>query len=106
MPRNAQPFLFDGRSYSTQAALYLAARAVRDGADARFEAGTDELCRLLRAAGELPGDPSRTLRLRRMESMVMKTRFYELEADLSDNTTTGKLSLKKACLAALKPSPS
>ena len=53
-------------------------------------------------AGELPSDPSRTLRLRRMECMVIKTRYYELEADLSDNTTTGKLSLKKACRAAFK----
>lgn len=37
-----------------------------------------------------------------MESTVMNTRYYELEADMSDNTTTGKLSLKKACRAAFK----
>ena len=100
MPRSAQPFL--GRSYPSQAALYSAARAVRDGSAARFEAGADELCRLLRAAGELPNDPNRTLRLRRMECTVINARYYELEADLSDNTTTGKLSLKKACRAAFK----
>ena len=100
MPRSAQPFL--GRSYTSLAAFYSAARAVRDGPDAWFETGADELCRLLRAAGELPSDPNRTLRLRRMECTVIKTRYYELEADLSDNTTTGKLSLKKACRAAFK----
>ena len=100
MPHKAQPFM--NRSYSSSAALYAAVRAVRDGPDARFESGADELCRLLRAAGELPSDPNRTLRLRRMESTVMNTRYYELEADLSDNTTTGKLSLKKACRAAFK----
>ena len=100
MPRSTQPFL--GRSYTSQTALYAAARAVRDGPDARFEAGVDGLCRLLRVAGELPNDPNRTLRLRRMECSVIKTRYYELEADLSDNTTTGKLSLKKACRAAFK----
>ena len=100
MPHKAQPFM--NRSYPSQAALYSAARAVRDGTDARFEAGADELCRLLRVAGELPSDPNRTLRLRRMECTAINARYYELEADLSDNTTTGKLSLKKACRAAFK----
>lgn len=102
MPRNAQSFL--GRTYSAHAALYKAARAVRDGTDDQFDVGTIELCRLLRAAGELPSDPNRTLRLRRMECAVLSTRYYELEADLSDSTTTGKLSLKKACRAAFKKS--
>ena len=100
MPRNGQSFL--GSNYSSQTALYAAARAVRDGTDAKFEAGTDEICRLLRAAGELPSEPNRTLRLRRLESTVINARYYELEADLSDNTTTGKLSLKKACSAAFR----
>ena len=93
---------FLGRSYSTQVALYKAACAARDGTELQFEAGTDELCRLLRAAGELPREPNRTLRLRRMEAVFKSTRYYDLVADLSDNTTTGKLSLKKACRSALK----
>ncbi len=81
--------------------LYTAASVKRDGPG--FDAASDELCRLLRNAGELPSDPARTLRLRRIQSFVNSKVYYELTADLSDTTTTGKLSLKKACRVAFKP---
>ena len=45
-----QAFLFEERSYTSRAALYKAASGVRDSSDACFEAGTFELCRLLREA--------------------------------------------------------
>jgi len=68
-----------------------------------FEASTEELCRPLRAAGEFPSEPARTLRLRRMRASVRSSTYYELLADLSDNTSIGKRSLKKACRFAFKP---
>ena len=52
-----------------------------------FEANAEELCRLLRAAGELPSDPTRTLRLRRERVSVRSKVYYEISADMSDNTT-------------------
>ena len=73
------------------------------GSDATFEASTEELCRPLRAAGEFPSEPARTLRLRRMRASVRSSTYYELLADLSDNTSIGKRSLKKACRFAFKP---
>lgn len=96
-------FSFCGTNYKNTASLYAAARAIRDGPDATFEASSEELCRILRAAGELPTEPSRTLRLRRMRTSVRSNTYYELTADLSDNTSTGKLSLKKACRFAFRP---
>ena len=89
--------------HKNTASLYAAARAVRDGSDATFEASSEELCHILRAAGELPTEPARTLRLRRTRATVRSSTYYELIADLSDNTSTGKLSLKKACRFAFKP---
>ena len=94
---------FCGTKHTNKASLYTAVCAVRDGLDATFEASTEELCNLLRAAGELPTEPARTLRLRRMRAAVRSSTYYELIADLSDNTSTGKLSLKKACRFAFKP---
>ena len=94
---------FSGAVYKNTVSLYTAARAMRDGTDAVFEANTEELCRLLRAAGELPFEPARTLRLRRIRASVLSSVYYELLADLSDNTSTGKVSLKKACRFAFKP---
>ena len=94
---------FYGTKCKNKTSLYAAVCAVRDGSDATFEASTDELCSFLRAAGELPSEPARTLRLRRMRASVRSSTYYELIADLSDNTSTGKLSLKKACRFALKP---
>ena len=94
---------FSGAEYKNTVMLYAAARALRDGTDAVFEANTEDLCRIMRAAGELPSDPARTLRLRRMRASVRSSVYFELLWDLSDNTTTGKLSLKKACRFAFKP---
>ena len=94
---------FSGVVYKSIVTFYSAARAMRDGPDAVFEANTDELSRILRAAGELPIEPARMLRLRRMRASVRSSTYYELIADLSDNTSTGKLSLKKACRFAFKP---
>ena len=94
---------FYGTKCKNKTSLYAAVCAVRDGSDTTFEASTEELCRLLRAAGELPSEPARTLRLRRMRASVRSSTYYELIADLSDNTSTGKLSLKKACRFAFKP---
>lgn len=94
---------FCGEPYTSIASLYSATSAKRDGPDTVFEACSEEICILLRKAGELPADPTRTLRLRRIQSSVNSTVYYELMADLSDNTTTGKMSLKKACRTAFKP---
>ena len=94
---------FSGADYKNIVTLYAAARALRDGTDAVFEASTEDLCRILRAAGELPSDPARTLRLRRMRASVRSSVYFELLGDLSDQTSTGKLSLKKACRFAFKP---
>ena len=93
---------FSGVVYKNTATLYTAARALRDGTDTVFEANAEELCRILRAAGELDFDPARTLRLRRMRASVRSSVYFELIGDLSDNTSTGKLSLKKACRFAFK----
>ena len=103
MGRSKQPVLFAGQHHKSIAALYSSACAKRDGPDVIFEACSGELCRLMRMAGELPSDPVRTLRLRRDKTVINNKTFYELTADLSDNTTTNKLSLKKACRAAFKP---
>jgi len=103
MRRSKQPVTFLNQTYCSTASLYKAASAKRDGPDAVFDACSGEICRLLRSAGELPSDPAQTLRLRRDKTSVKTQIFYELMADLSDNTTTGKLSLKKACRAAFKP---
>ena len=94
---------FCGVKYTNKTSLYAAVCIVRDGLDTTFEASTEDLCNLLRAAGELPIEPARTLRLRRMRATVRSSTYYELIADLSDNTSTGKLSLKKACRFAFKP---
>ena len=92
--------LFLGQPHTSQASLYKAATAVRDGPDDAFELHASALDTLLRAASELPADPNRTLRLRRAKSSTVKRSFFQLVADLSDGTTTGELSLKKACRAA------
>ena len=94
---------FSDTVYKSTVSLYTAARAMRDGTNAVFEANTEELCRILRAAGEIPSDPARTLRLRRTRTSVRSSVYFELLGDLSDNTSTGKLSLKKACRFAFKP---
>ena len=94
---------FSDTVYKSTVSLYTAARAMRDGTDAVFQANTEDLCRILRAAGELPFEPARTLRLRRIRASVRSSVYYELLADLSDNTSTGKVSLKKACRFAFKP---
>lgn len=96
---------FCGTEHKNKTSLYSAVCAIRDGSDATFEASSEELCRILRAAGELPIEPARTLRLRRMRVSVRSSTYYyyELIADLSDSTSTGKLSLKKACRSAFKP---
>ena len=93
--------VFLGSSHSSQASLYKATSTVRDGPESVFERSAPALVRLLCAGGELPTEPSRTLRLRRVKSATVKRSFYHLVADLSDGTTTGELSLKKACRAAL-----
>jgi hypothetical protein len=94
---------FCGTKYKNKTSLYATVCAVRDGSDATFEASTEEFCSLLRAAGELPSEPARTLRLRRMRASVRSSTYHELIADLSDGTSTGKLSLKKASRFAFKP---
>ena len=91
---------FCGAEYKKKASLYSVVCAVRDGSDTQFEANAEELCRLLRAAGELPSDPTRTLRLRSERVSVRSKVYYEISADMSDNTTQVRLSLKKACRAA------
>lgn len=101
--KNVLLFSFCGTNHKNTASLYAVARAIRDGSDSTFEASSEELCRILRAAGELPTEPSRTLRLHRMRASVRSSTYYELIADLSDSTSTGKLSLKKACRFAFKP---
>ena len=93
---------FSGVVYKNTVTLYTATRAMRDGTDAVFQANTEDLCRILRAAGELPFEQARTLRLRRIRASVRSSVYYELLADLSDNTSTGKVSLKKACRFAFK----
>ena len=101
MRSSKKTVIFIGKPYTSIASLYSAAGATRDGPD--FESCSDEICRLLRNGGELPIDPTRTLRLRREQSSIKSKVCYELKADLSDNTTSGALSLKKACRAAFKP---
>ena len=91
---------FCGAKYKHKTSLYSAVCAVRDGSDATFEANAEELCRLLRAARELPSDPIHTLRLRRERVSIHFKVYYEISADMSDNTTQHRLSLKKACRAA------
>ena len=80
---------FCGTEHKNKTSLYSAVCAIRDGSDSTFEASSEELCRILRAAGELPTEPSRTLRLRRMRASVRSSTYYELIADLSDSTSTG-----------------
>ena len=94
------PVSFCGTTFRNKTSLYSAVCAVRDGSDATFEASAEELCRLLRAADELPSDPVRTLRLRRERVSIHSKIYYEISADMSDNTTQHRLSLKKACRAA------
>ena len=101
--KNAVVISFCGTNHKNTASLYAAARAIRDGSDSKFEARSVELCSILRAAGELPTEHSRTLRLRRVRASVRSSTYYELIADLSNSTSTGKLSLKKACRFAFKP---
>ena len=96
---------FAGMSHSTIVSLYRAASSVRDGPVDDFENGTPALTQLFQASGELPSDPSRTLRLRREESTTVKRTFFHLVADLADGTTTGELSLRKACRTALRGLP-
>ena len=108
MPGRATPAThpsasFRGVTYTSVTSLYRAARAVRDGSDAAFDDSICELTRLLRNAHELPTDPTRTLRLRRVPSPTVRRSFFHLVADLRDGTTTTELSLKKACRAALSP---
>ena len=98
--------LFLGQPHPSQASLYKAAIAVRDGADEAFGLHASTLTALLRSACELPTDPDRTLRLRRVKSATVKRSFFHLVADLSDGTTTGELSPKKACRAAFSTSTS
>ena len=95
---------FCGAQYKNKSSLYSAVRAIRDGSDATFEANTNELCRLLRDADELPPEPIRTLRLRRERVSLRSKVYYEIFADMSDNTTQHRLSLKKACRAAFTSS--
>ena len=52
---------FCGTEHKNKTSLYSAVCAIRDGSDATFEASSEELCRILRAAGELPIEPARTL---------------------------------------------
>ena len=99
MGRSNAVVSFCGTEYKKKASLYSAVCAVRDGSDTQFEANAEELCRLLRAAGELPSD-SHTLRLRRERVSIRSKVYYEISADMSDNTTQRRLSLKKACRAA------
>ena len=99
MGRSNAVVSFCGTEFKKKASLYSAVCAVRDGSDTQFEANAEELCRLLRAAGELPSD-SHTLRLRRERVSIRSKVYYEISADMSDNTTQRRLSLKKACRAA------
>jgi len=100
---------FCGAKYKNKTSLYTAVFAVVRDAGCRVQTPPrsrrvpEELCRPLRAAGELPSEPARTLRLRRMRASVRSSTYYELLADLSDNTSIGKRSLKKACRFAFKP---
>jgi hypothetical protein len=98
-PSRATLIDFLGHAHTAQASLYKAATAVRDGET--FEHNAPALVQLLRTGGELPPDPTKTLRLRRVKSTTIKRPFYHLVADLSDGTATEELSLKKACRAAL-----
>ena len=92
--------VFLGQRHTSQASLYKAATAVRDGQYSTFELHTSALIALLRNVGELPTDSNCTLRLRRVKSSTVKRSFFHLVADLSDGTTTNELSLKKACRVA------
>ena len=100
MGRATAAVSFCGTKYKNRSALYSAVCAIRDGSDATFGACTKELCRLLRDADELPPEPARTLRLRRDRVSLRSKVYYEISADMSDNTTQHRLSLKKACRAA------
>ena len=92
---------FMGRAFTTQKDLYRAACLARDGDDDAFEAGAAELVRLLKKAGELPGEATaRVLRLRRIEGSGKA--YHHLVADLSDGTTAERLSLREACRAAFR----
>ena len=82
--------------------LYKAASAARDGPEDAFLSALPALAQVLQASGELPSDPARTLRLRRVKSTTVKRTFFHLVADLADGTTTSELSLKKACREALR----
>ena len=99
MRRAKAVVLFCGTAYKNKTSLYSAVCAIRDGSDATFKASTEELCRLLRAAGELPKEPINTLRLRRERVSSRSKIHYEISADMSDSTTKHRLSLKKACRA-------
>lgn len=94
--------MFLGSPHRTLASLYKATSSARDASEDEFGAAVAELVSLLRSAGELPPDPLRTIRLRRVASSTSKRHFFHLVADLSDGATTGELSLKKACRFALK----
>ena len=103
MKKNA-PVSFCGTKYKNKTSLYALVLFPPFGAvqtPRSRRASTEELYRLLTAACELPSEPARTLRLRRMRASVRSSTYYELIADISDNT--GKLSRKKACRFAFKP---
>jgi hypothetical protein len=93
---------FAGQTHTTMVSLYKAASAARDGPEDAFLSALPALAQVLQASGELPSDPARTLRLRRVKSTTVKRTFFHLVADLADGTTTSELSLKKACRAALR----
>ena len=99
MGRSKQPVHFQGANYQSIASLYSAASAIRDGSEIAFDACMQEFVRLLRAAGELSVE-TKPLRIRRVRACTRSKVYYDLFADLSDNTTTGKLSLRKACRVA------
>ena len=92
---------FRGRAHSTIKSLYAAACAARDGPNDAFEQSLPALLSLLCASNELPSDPTRTLRLRRVPSLTHHRHYFHLVADMSDGTTSSELSLKKACRSAL-----
>ena len=87
---------FFGLKFSTQAGLYKAAIAIRDGSDDTFTSNCSELCRILRMGGKLSAFETQTLRLRRVSGSGIGSSYHHLVADLSDGTTIDHVGLKAA----------
>ena len=83
---------FCGTKFRNKTSLYSAVCAVRDGSDATFEASTEELCSLLRAAHELPLETIHTLRLRRKRVSIHSKVYYEISADMYMSCPTTQLN--------------